>query len=214
LSALQARECIRGLYAVTPDTADTSRLIELTRGALEGGARVVQYRNKVAARALLLEQAHALKKLCAAHGATFIMNDYADIAVEVDADGLHIGRDDGAYADARKAVGPSKIIGISCYRDLDAAKAVQGNGADYVAFGSFFASRVKPGAIRAPLDLLTRAKTELTVPVVAIGGITPENAAQLGQAGADAIAVISALYDTPDVSAAARKLIASFESSS
>jgi thiamine-phosphate pyrophosphorylase len=190
---------------------DTQRLVELTRAALAGGARVVQYRNKVAPRALLLEQARSLKELCAAHGATFIVNDYVDIALELDADGIHIGKDDPVYAEARKTVGPDKIIGVSCYRSLDNARAAQASGADYVAFGSFFASRVKPGAVRAPLDLLTQAKAQLAVPVVAIGGITPENAPQLGRAGADAIAVISALYDVPDVTAAAQKLIASFE---
>jgi thiamine-phosphate pyrophosphorylase len=166
----------------------------------------------MAPRAILLEQARALKDLCVTHRATFIVNDHVDIAAEVDADGVHVGKDDPVYADARKLVGPGKIIGISCYRDLDNAKAAQRDGADYVAFGSFFASRVKPGAVRAPLDLLTRAKAELSVPVVAIGGITPENAAQLARAGADAIAVISALYDAHDVAGAAQKLIASFES--
>ena len=211
MNATRTRERVRGLYAVTPDTPDTQRLVELTRRALAGGARVVQYRNKVAPRALLLEQARSLKELCAAHGATFIVNDYVDIALELDADGIHIGKDDPVYAEARRTVGPDKIIGVSCYRSLDNARAAQASGADYVAFGSFFASRVKPGAVRAPLDLLTQAKAQLAVPVVAIGGITPENAPQLGRAGADAIAVISALYDVPDVTAAAQKLIASFE---
>jgi thiamine-phosphate pyrophosphorylase len=211
LNALRVHERIHGLYAVTPDTPDTQRLVELTRAALAGGARVVQYRNKVGPRALLLEQARSLKELCAAHGATFIVNDYVDIALELDADGIHIGKDDPMYADARKAVGPDKIIGVSCYRSLDNAHAAQASGVDYVAFGSFFASRVKPGAVRAPLDLLTQAKAQLSVPVVAIGGITPENAPQLGRAGADAIAVISALFDVPDVTSAARKLVASFE---
>ena len=208
---MRAHERVRGLYAVTPDTPDTQRVVELTRAALAGGARVVQYRNKVAPRSLLLQQARALKELCAAHGATFIVNDYVDIALELDADGIHIGKDDPVYAEARQAVGPDKIIGVSCYRSLDNARAAQAGGADYVAFGSFFASRVKPGAVRAPLDLLTQAKAELSVPVVAIGGITPENAQQLGRAGADAIAVITALYDVADVTAAARKLVASFE---
>jgi thiamine-phosphate pyrophosphorylase len=213
VSTTRARERVRGLYAVTPDTPDTQRLVELTRAALAGGARVVQYRNKDAPRDLLLEQARALKVLCAAERAAFIVNDYVDVALEVDADGIHIGRDDPGYGAAREAVGPDKIVGVSCYRSLDNARAAQASGADYVAFGSFFASRVKPGAVRAPLDLLIEAKAELTVPVVAIGGITPENAPQLGRAGADAIAVISALFDAADVTAAARKLIESFEAS-
>ena len=212
MSATRARISIRGLYAVTPDNIDTERLIKLMTAALTGGARVVQYRNKVGDSATMLAQARALKTACAAHGATFIVNDHIDLAVAVDADGIHLGKDDGSCAEARKAVGPEKLIGISCYDSLDAARAAARGGADYVAFGSFFPSRVKPGAVRPALDLLTRAKAHLAIPVVAIGGITAENAGQLARAGADAVAVISALFVAPDVSTAARQLIASFES--
>jgi thiamine-phosphate pyrophosphorylase len=212
LSATRARGLIRGLYAVTPDDIDTERMIELATAALVGGARVVQYRNKGGDSTTMLEQARALKTACAAHGATFIVNDHVDLALAVDADGVHLGKDDGSCAEAREMVGPEKILGISCYNSLDAARAAERSGADYVAFGSFFPSRVKPGAVRPPLDLLTRAKAELAVPVVAIGGITAENAGELARAGADAVAVISALFDANDVSGAARQLIASFES--
>ncbi len=212
MSPTRARGSIRGLYAVTPDSIETERLIALTTAALIGGARVVQYRNKVGDSATMLAQARALKTACATHGATFIVNDHIDLAVAVEADGIHLGKDDGSCAEARKALGAEKLIGISCYDSLNAARTAERSGADYVAFGSFFPSRVKPGAVRPPLDLLTRAKAELAAPIVAIGGITAENAGQLARAGADAIAVISALFDMPDVAAAARKLIASFES--
>jgi len=214
LSATRARLWVRGLYAVTPDIADTERLLQLTRAALSGGVRVVQYRNKVASLATLLAQARELKNLCAAHGAALIVNDYVDVAIEADADGIHVGRDDRSCIDAREAVGADKIVGVSCYDNLENARAAERNGADYVAFGSFFPSRVKPGAVRPTVDLLTKAKAELTVPIVAIGGITAENAGQLGRAGADAVAVISALFEATDVTAAARKVIASFESRS
>jgi thiamine-phosphate pyrophosphorylase len=212
LSASQGRGLIRGLYAVTPDNLDTPRLIELTAAALGGGARVVQYRNKSGDSAAMLAQARALKTLCAANGATLIVNDHIDLALAVDADGVHLGKDDGSCAEARERVGPEKIIGISCYDSLDGARAAAAGGADYVAFGSFFPSRVKPGAVRPPLDLLTRAKAELSMPIVAIGGITAANAGRLARAGAHAVAVITALFDAHDVSAAAKQLIASFES--
>ena len=212
MSASRARVLIRGLYAVTPDNVDSARLIELTTAALGGGAHVVQYRNKSGDSAAMLAQTRALKTLCAAHGATLIVNDHVDLALAADADGVHLGKDDGSCAEAREMLGPDKILGISCYDSLDAARAAAVSGADYVAFGSFFPSRVKPGAVRPPLDLLTRAKAELDVPIVAIGGITAANADRLAGAGADAVAVITALFDANDVRAAAKELIASFES--
>ncbi|HYC47068.1 MAG TPA: thiamine phosphate synthase [Burkholderiales bacterium] len=194
---------IAGLYAVTPDTEDTARLIRLVEATLEGGARIVQYRNKIAAPALKLAQARALKAVCVEHDALFIVNDDVGVAREVDADGVHVGRDDPALATARETLGREKVIGVSCYRSLALAREAQGAGADYVAFGSFFPSRVKPGAVRAPVELLTDAKRELSVPVVAIGGITAANGGELVRAGADALAVISALFDADDVTAAA-----------
>ena len=202
---------VRGLYAVTPDIADTTRLIELTRAALLGGVRVVQYRNKVATAALRLEQAHAVSGVCKEHGAALIVNDHVDVALAVDAAGVHLGKEDGLARDARGSIGSARLIGVSCYDSLARAHAAVGEGADYVAFGSFFPSRVKPGAVRAPLDLVKQAKAAFRVPVVAIGGITLENAPALVEQGVDAVAVISALFDAPDVTDAARRFTALFE---
>jgi thiamine-phosphate pyrophosphorylase len=210
VSAAAAR--IRGLYAVTPDLADTARLAALVAAALEGGARVVQYRNKVATPGLKLEQARALKTACERHGALLIVNDDVDVAVAVDADGVHLGRDDDFGSDVRKRLGPGKLIGVSCYRSIERARAAVAEGADHVAFGGFYPSQVKPSATRAPIALLAEAKSALDVPVVAIGGITVENGGALIEAGADALAVITALFNAPDVAAAARQFSALFGS--
>ena len=194
----------RGLYAVTPDDADTPALVAKVTAAVSGGARIVQYRNKPASPELRREQAAALKRACDAHGALLIINDHADIAREIDAAGVHIGADDGDLAAARAIVGPDKLVGVSCYRRIELAREAEARGVDYVAFGSFFASSVKPGAVRAPIDLLIEAKRTLTVPVVAIGGITIANAPPLIAGGADAVAVITAVFGASDVTAAAR----------
>ena len=209
-----ARSEVRGLYAVTPDAAHTAALVKQVLAAIAGGARLVQYRNKTASPELMLEQAHALKALCSEHGALLIINDHVDLAVAVDAHGVHLGADDGSAAVARQAFGPHKLIGVSCYNTLERAIAAQADGADYVAFGSFFPSRVKPGAVHAPVELLVAAKRELDIPIAAIGGITTENAPELIAAGVDALAVISALFGTPDITAAARRFTALFESRS
>ena len=202
---------VRGLYAVTPDLADTARLTTLVDAALQGGARIVQYRNKLASHELKLEQARALKTACERRGALLIVNDDVEIAVAVDADGVHLGRDDNFGSETRRRLGPGKLIGVSCYRSLERARAAVSQGADHVAFGGFFQSRVKPSAERAPITLLTQAKSELDVPVVAIGGITVENGGELIAAGADALAVITALFEAPDVTAAAARFNALFD---
>jgi thiamine-phosphate pyrophosphorylase len=201
---------IRGLYAVTPDTGDSAALITMTRSALAGGVRLVQYRNKSAGAELRLAQASALLKLCRDHGAILIVNDHVDLAAEIGAHGAHIGGEDGTLAAARDILGPEKLIGISCYKNLASAEAAAAGGADYIAFGSFFASSVKPSAVRAPLSLLAAARP-LGLPIVAIGGITPDNAGSLIDAGADAVAVISALFAAPDVEAAARRFTKLFD---
>jgi thiamine-phosphate pyrophosphorylase len=211
VSPQDARRAIRGLYAVTPDTDDTPALVREVAAAIAGGATLVQYRNKIAARDLRLEQASALKSLCRERGALLIVNDSIDVARAVDADGVHLGRDDGPAAPARAALGLDKIVGISCYRSLETAQAALAAGADYVAFGSFFPSSVKPGAVRAPLELLTQARQTLAAPIVAIGGITAENGGALVRAGADALAVISAVFAMEDVEAAARAFAPLFE---
>ncbi|MDB5812707.1 MAG: thiamine-phosphate diphosphorylase [Betaproteobacteria bacterium] len=191
---------IKGLYAVTPDTADTAGLVARVEIMLAAGAGLLQYRNKTADDATRGKQALALAQLCRRHGTTFIINDQVELAAAVDADGVHVGADDMALTTARARLGRDKIIGVSCYADLARARDAAAGGADYLAFGSFFASSVKPQAVRAPVSLLAAAR-ELGLPVVAIGGITLANAGELIRAGADAVAVISALFSAPDIRA-------------
>ncbi|MGQ0751061.1 MAG: thiamine phosphate synthase [Betaproteobacteria bacterium] len=197
---------ISGLYAVTPDGLHDGPLLEKVEAALEGGARLVQYRNKSAGSEVHTRQARALLALCRRHGAPLIINDHTELAAAIGADGVHLGREDGDIAEARARLGAQAMVGASCYNELARAHAAYRAGATYVAFGSFFPSEVKPGAVRAPLQLLQQARQEFDLPVVAIGGINRTNAAQIVAAGADSIAVISALFCAPDVRAAAAHL--------
>lgn len=196
---------VRGLYAVTPDIADTAELRAKVEAALGGGVALVQYRNKTANRELRALQAATLRALCRGRGVPLIINDYLDLVEAVDADGLHVGKDDTMLPQARARLGPGKLLGASCYDRLENAVAAVQAGADYVAFGSFFASSVKPDTVRASLTLLREARQSLGLPIVAIGGITLENAPQLIAAGADAVAVISALFSAPDIRSAAER---------
>ncbi len=201
----------RGLYTITPDDADTARLTALVRSALAGGAAAVQYRNKTAPAALRREQASALVALCRSYGVPLVVNDDVELAFAVGADGVHLGSEDTDLASARRRLGPALLLGASCYDRLALAVAAARQGADYVAFGSVFPSPTKPAAVRAPLALFGAARREIAQPLVAIGGITVENAAPVIAAGADAIAVISALFDAPDVAARARAFQRLFE---
>jgi thiamine-phosphate pyrophosphorylase len=196
---------ISGLYAITPEQPDTARLLSQVRAALSGGASAVQYRSKSQDAALLHEQSSELLELCHAFEVPLIINDSLRLADLCGADGLHLGREDGSLRQARIVLGAEKVIGVSCYNDLELAVQAEGEGADYVAFGSFFPSVTKPGAVVAPLSLLSEAKSRIAVPIVAIGGITVENAAALISAGADAIAVISGLFEAPDIQQAAQQ---------
>ncbi len=199
------RSSIKGLYAITPDELDTSVLLSSVRFALKGGAEVLQYRNKRADVELRSSQARALRLLCSEFCVTFIVNDDASLAKQVDADGVHLGGEDGSVAAARELLGADKLIGVSCYNHLALARQAEQGGADYVAFGAFFQSGVKPEAVVASMDLLLQARQELRSPIVAIGGITPINAVQLLDAGADALAVISAVFAVDDIEQAARQ---------
>lgn len=190
---------IRGLYAITPELADGGLLLRKVGEAIKGGIALLQYRRKTGRS---LAEACALADLCRRGGVTFIVNDDLELALASGADGVHFGRDDGALAQARARLG-ARVLGASCYDSLTAARAAVAAGADYVAFGSVFPSPTKPSAVRAPLALFGQAKP-LGVPLVAIGGITLENAPQLLRAGADALAVISDLFDAPDIAARAR----------
>jgi thiamine-phosphate pyrophosphorylase len=194
-----ARDTRRGLYAITRDEPDTSKLVELVEAALNGGAAVVQYRNKAADTALRRVQAAALAALCASHGAPLIVNDDVALALAVDAAGAHLGTADGGIAEARRRLGPGRLLGASCYNRFDLATEAVAAGASYIAFGSFFASSTKPAAVCAGLELIERAKRSLGVPVAVIGGINTGNAAPLVAAGADWLCVVSALFDAPDL---------------
>lgn len=193
---------INGLYAITPDTSDLDSLLIHVQACLSGGARVVQYRNKTP-DAPHLKMATALTSLCKQHGVPLIVNDAVELALAAGADGVHIGREDGDLTWARQQLGADSIIGVSCYGNLQSALDAQQAGADYVAFGSMFASPTKPHAPHAPLALLTKAAAQLHIPIVAIGGITLQNAEEAIAAGADAIAVISAIFDAADIKLAA-----------
>jgi thiamine-phosphate pyrophosphorylase len=196
------RIALRGLYAITPTTRDTEDLVRRADACLAGGARLLQYRFKNLEDALAREQAMALAAACRRHRALFIVNDSLALARDVDADGVHLGRDDVDVRAARREW-PGGIIGSSCYADPGRARDAAEAGADYVGIGSVFASGTKPGAVRAPLETVTRARAASGLPVAAIGGITLGNAPEALAAGADMLAVISALFDAADVRAAA-----------
>ena len=190
---------IAGLYAITPEEPRTDVLLGKVRQALAGGAAAVQYRNKSASAALRHEQGSALARLCRAAGAIFIVNDDLALALALDADGVHLGADDVDLAEARKCLGKDKLLGASCYDRIELAQAAAQVGADYLAFGSVFASATKPAAVRAPLAIFAAARRSLALPLVAIGGITLQNASLAFAAGADAIAVIGALFGSGDI---------------
>lgn len=203
----------RGLYAITPEqVTDSARLLELVRRCLAGGARTIQYRAKGSDKARLWSEAQAIATLCGQYEATFIINDRLDLAREIGADGVHLGKDDLSCAEARQQAGADLVIGVSCYDSLPRARQAVADGASYVAFGSAFPSPTKPDAVRADLSLYRQAAAELRIPVVAIGGITPDNAADLIAAGCHAVAVISALFDATDITPTAAAFSALFGS--
>jgi thiamine-phosphate pyrophosphorylase len=201
---------LRGLYAITPECDDDEALVALVRQAIAGGAKLVQYRAKRLGALARARQARALALACRERGVLFIVNDDAALARECGADGVHLGAADGDPRAAR-AAWPEAILGVSCYDQPGLARAAAEAGADYVGIGSLFASRVKPGAVQAPLERLSQARAASGLPVAAIGGITADNASLAIAAGADMIAVISALFDAPDVVQAARALSRPFD---
>jgi thiamine-phosphate pyrophosphorylase len=196
---------VRGLYAITPCDWPAQRLLTVTEQILLGGARVLQFRDKQGRWEERLALAQRLRELTHRFGTTLIINDDFQMAVQVGADGVHMGREDGDLAAARKLLGPERLLGASCYDSLELATAAHDAGADHIAFGSVFASPTKPQAVRAPLALFAQA-AHLGLPRVAIGGINAANAVLAAAAGADAVAMISALYDAPDPQAVARAI--------
>ena len=195
----QLEHRLRGLYAVSPDRSDTARLLAEVGAAIQGGCRILQYRNKPAERTLKIEQVALLAKICKSAGVCFIVNDEIDLALEAGADGVHLGAEDGDPAAARKRLGADRILGVSCYNDPARVNSAVCAGASYVALGAMFPSGTKPAAVRASLELLRSVKAECPVPVVTIGGITLANAPSLIAAGADMVAVVSNLFEAPDI---------------
>jgi len=193
----------RGLYAITQtDNKSGDTIIAEVKAAIRGGAVMVQYRDKNPVDALYL--ARELVKICHRHNVPLIINDDVELAVRAGADGVHIGKEDGAIVQARQHLGEDAIIGVSCYDFVERAIEAQAQGATYVAFGRFFPSSSKPLAAPARIETLQQAKRLLNIPIVAIGGILPENGAQLLAAGADLLAVIGGLFDSqPEQSARA-----------
>ncbi|MGB7290059.1 MAG: thiamine phosphate synthase [Candidatus Macondimonas sp.] len=200
---------VRGLYAITDGASSPQALAEQVVAWIAGGARMVQYRDKGADAGRRLEEAQALRTVCRAAGVPLLINDDVALALAVGADGVHLGRDDADLRMARARLGPRALIGISAYADLAQALKAVALGADYVAFGRFFPSLTKPNAPPAPVAVLRAARRALSVPVVAIGGITPENARELIAAGADLVAVIGGLAG-PDPQMQAQRYAALF----
>ena len=199
-----------GLYAITPDIADTDLLLAKVEAALQGGINMLQYRNKTANHKLQTQQARAILPLCRQYNVPLIINDSVKLCLTLDADGVHLGADDGNLAEVRARLGASKILGASCYNRFDLALQAQKAGASYVAFGACFSSSTKPNAPKAGLELFEQAK-KLQIPSVAIGGITLENAAKLKESGADAIAVIGALFNAADIAKTSQQFTQMFQ---
>ncbi|MDH5436329.1 MAG: thiamine phosphate synthase [Gammaproteobacteria bacterium] len=203
---------IHGLYAITDSQLiPQEHLVARVAEAIQGGAKVIQYRNKSNDAGLKSWEAMDLMTLCHTLNIPLIINDDVELAKQVNADGVHLGSDDCDIEQARQHLGDDKLIGVSCYNNFDNAIDAVNRGADYIAFGRFFSSSTKPDAVQADLTLLQRAKKELSVPVVAIGGITPENGTSLIEAGADALAVIHGIFGQTDITAAAARYAALFE---
>ena len=185
----------RGLYAITQTEGKKSEtIINDVHTVLKGGVAVIQYRNKNTQDSIDL--ANEILTLCKEHQVPLIINDDAKLAQKIGANGVHLGKNDGEIAEARKILGSSAIIGVSCYNDIKLALQATTQGVDYVAFGRFFPSSTKPLASPANIDTLWLAKQKINLPIVAIGGILPENGGQLLSAGADILAVVGGLFDS------------------
>lgn len=201
--AMTSQSELRGLYAITPEQADRARLLSDVAAALAGGCRILQYRDKLSDMPEKVARARALRQLTQQYDAKLIINDDLALCQLVDADGVHCGRDDSPPRLARSVLGPDKIVGASCYAQLELAESAQANGASYVAFGAVYPSPTKPDAPRATVDLFSQAKTRFSASTCAIGGITLDTAPALIAAGADLLAVITDLFSAPDIAARA-----------
>lgn len=202
---------MKGLYLVTPDWDDTQKLLAVTEQALLGGAVLVQYRHKTADAQLRRRQAESLLTLCRQYQRPLLINDFLDLCLALDADGIHVGGTDTSVAQVRAAVGPTKIVGASCYGDLQLAHTAHRAGASYVAFGGFYPSRVKKYPVTTPPHIVAQSKADIPLPAVVIGGMTAANAAPLVAQGADMVAAISSVYLAADPRAAAREFVRLFD---
>lgn len=203
---------LRGLYGITStDTMDSACLVQQVTQALLGGVALIQYRDKSTDTARRMSDACSLREICRKYQVPFIINDDVALARAAEADGVHLGAEDATVEQARQQLGSDAIIGVSCYNTLTRAQAAEVAGADYVAFGRFFPSRTKPQAVTANRELLRAARAGLRIPIVAIGGITPENGAQLIAAGADMLAVVGGVFSVDDIRHAARCYTQLFE---
>jgi len=189
----------KGLYAIT-DCAnhDTETLLGKSEIILKAGAVILQYRDKSVDQSIRHDRACALQAMCSRHGVVFLINDDIRLASEIAADGVHIGKDDAEVETARNLLGPETVIGVSCYNNLDIALDAQARGANYVAFGAFYPTQTKEKTVKVSAQLLTQAKKKLSIPIVAIGGINPENGQSLVSAGADMLAVVNSIYSVED----------------
>jgi thiamine-phosphate pyrophosphorylase len=204
------KQLLRGLYLVTPDWDDTQHLLSVTEQALNGGAALVQYRHKTASPELRHEQAAALLALCHRYDVPLIINDHLDLCLAINADGLHVGGTDISVATAREKIGQQKILGASCYGDLQLAKQAALEGASYLAFGGFYPSRIKKYPVTTPASILSDARRESALPRVVIGGMNYDNCQPLLAQGAEMVAVISSVYQAADPQGAARELAGLF----
>ena len=198
------KDKLQGLYVITDPVLCGSHMIESVEQAIAGGANIIQYRNKTASKKQQLNEAQALQILCQKHQRLFIINDDIALALAVHADGVHLGQTDGSIQSAREQLGKEKIIGMTCHSNMDAAITAQQQGASYVAFGRFYPSHTKPAAPPAEIDILHQAKAQLQLPVVAIGGVTIENAGTLINAGANMLAVIHAVFAQDNIKQSAQ----------
>jgi len=202
-----------GIYLLTPDVGAGTfeSVLNVVQQSLKAGVRAIQYRDKTAGPTQRLERARELVVLTRAARALLIVNDSVELALSSGADGVHVGRDDGDLEDARRRL-PQKLLGVSCYNELGRARDAVTAGADAIAFGSVYPSLTKPTAVRAPLSLLSDARAAWPQQrIIAIGGINTDNVATVAAAGADAAAVLDAIFGATNPAAAARELVRRFD---
>ncbi len=187
---------LKGLYVIADAACiGTDDILNKTEEVVSAGVKIIQYRDKINSQNTRYKIAEKLRSLTQAHECLLIINDDPQLAQSIEADGVHLGKNDTSIESARKLLGNEKIIGASCYAKFSNALTAMNASADYIAFGSFYPSSTKPHAPRADIELLTKAKREFKIPICAIGGITPENSTPLLNAGADMLAVINAIFN-------------------